>query len=328
MDMQELDQAVQRYFAAGLAPATHKTYQSAERRYLEFCGSFSLVPLPTSESILCYFAACLGQQGLAHTSIRTYLSGVRQLQIAYGWNDPGIDHMPRLRQVLKGIKIECGKKGKPSRPRLPITPTIFQKLKPIWLGGNNISFNGRMLWAASLTTFFSFCRSGEVTVENEVSYDHNTHLSFSDLAVDNATSPSVISLNIKCSKTDQGRVGCQVILGKTGDDLCPIMALLDYLTSRGDKPGALFQWQDGTPLSKTRFVEAVRQALTAAHLPAQDYAGHSFRIGAATTAAMAGLEDSTIQTLGRWKSASYQLYIRMDPRQLATLSSSLSTCNI
>ena len=178
-----------------------------------------------------------------------------------------------------------------------------------------------------LTAIFSFCCSGEVTVENEASYDHNTNLSFSD-AVDNAVSPSVISLNIKCSKTDQGRVGCQVILGKTGDDLCPIMALLDYLTSRGDKPGALFQWQDGTPLSKTRFVEAVRQALTAAHLPAQDYAGHSFRIGAATTAAMAGLEDSTIQTLGRWKSASYQLYIRMDPRQLATLSSSLSTCNI
>ena len=73
MDMQGLDQAVQRYFAAGLAPATQKTYQSAECRYLEFCSSFSLVPLPTSESLLCYFAACLGQQGLAHTSIKTYL---------------------------------------------------------------------------------------------------------------------------------------------------------------------------------------------------------------------------------------------------------------
>ena len=146
--------------------------------------------------------------------------------------------------------------------------------------------------------------------------------------MDNAASPSVISLNIKCSKTDQGRVGCQVVLDKTGDDLCPIEALLDYLARWGDKPGELFQWQDQTPLSKTRFVEAVRQALTAVHLPVQDYAGHSFRIGAATMAAMVGLEDSTIQTLGRWKSASYQLYIRMDPHQLATLSSSRSSYNI
>ena len=124
---------------------------------------------------------------------------------------------------------------------------------------------------------------------NKASYDYITHLSFSDLAVDNVVSPSVISLNIQCSKTDQGRVGCQVILGKTGDVLCPIMALLDYLTRRGGKPEALFQWQNGTPLSKTWFVEAIRQALTAARLSARDYVGYSFGIGSAKTAAMAGL---------------------------------------
>ena len=61
MEMQELDQVVQRYFAAGLARATHKTYQSAECRYLEFCSSFSILTLPISESILCSFVACLGQ---------------------------------------------------------------------------------------------------------------------------------------------------------------------------------------------------------------------------------------------------------------------------
>ena len=185
-----------------------------------------------------------------------------------------------------------------------------------------------MLWAASLTTLFSSSHSSDVTVENEASYDHNTHLSFSNLAMDNTVSSSVMSLNIKCSKTNQCRVGCLVILGKTVDDHCPIMALLDNLTRRRHKSEALFQWHDGTPLSKTWFVEAVRQALTTAYLPAQDYAGHSFRIGAATTAAMVELEYSTIQTLGWWKSVSYQLYTRMDPHQLGTVSFSLSICNI
>ena len=307
--------------------STRKTYQVAERRYITFCNSFALMPLPTSEAILCYYVACLGQQGLAHTSIRTYLSGVRQLQIAHGLEDPKIDQMPRLRQILKGVKVERGKEGKASRPRMPITPTILRKIKVIWLNGGT-SFNSVMLWAAALVTFFSFCRSGEVTVEDESKYDANTHLSFADVMVDNAASPSVVSLNIKYSKTDQGRVGVRVILGRTGDDLCPVSALLDYLSRRGNKPGALFQWQDGTPLSKTKFVEATRQALTAAQLPAKDYTGHSFRIGAATTAAMAGLEDSAIQTLGRWKSSSYLLYIRMNPRQLAAMSSSLSKCRI
>jgi len=125
-----------------------------------------------------------------------------------------------------------------------------------------------MLWAAALVTFFSFCRSGEVTVEDENKYDTKTCLSFEDIAVDNVDLPPVISLNIKYSKTGQGRVGVRVTLGRTGDDLCPNSALLNYLSWRGSKLGALFQWQDGKPLSKTKFIEATRQALTIYNKPA------------------------------------------------------------
>jgi len=64
------------------------------------------------------------------------------------------------------------------------------------------SYNFIILWAASLTTFYSFCRSGEITVENDNMHDPSIHLSFSGKAVDNAESPKVISLNIKHSKTD------------------------------------------------------------------------------------------------------------------------------
>ena len=235
--------------------------------------------------------------------------------------------MPRLHQVLRGVKIERGKAGKAPRTRLPITPLILKKMRPIWIGQHQ-SHNSVMLWAASLTTFFSFCRSGEITIENEKEYDPQLHLSFSDITVDNAESPKVISLNIKRSKTDQGAVGVRVILGETDDDICPVSVLMEYLSRRGDSPGALFQWDNRVPLSKTKFVEAVCQALTTAGLPAKDYSGHSFRIGAATTAATAGLEDSTIQTLGRWKSSAYQLYIRTSPQHLAAVASTLSRCAV
>ena len=117
---------------------------------------------------------------------------------------------------------------------------------------------------------------------------------------------------------------------KTGDDLFPLSALLNYLSRRGNKAGTLLApcchpggWH---PVVKNK-IPGCNIALSAAHLPAKDYAGHIFRIGI-TTAAMTDLEDSTIQTLGHWKSSSYQLNIRANLRQLASMSASLSKCDI
>jgi len=61
-----------------------------------------------------------------------------------------------------------------------------------------------MLWATALTTSFSFCRSGEIMVENQQKYNPAVHLSFGDIATDDALSPTIVSLNMKMSKTDQG----------------------------------------------------------------------------------------------------------------------------
>ena len=79
-------------------------------------------------------------------------------------------------------------------------------------------------------------------------------------------------------------------------------------------------FRDGKPLTRERFVQQVRAALSQAGINYKGYSGHSFRIGAATTAAKRGVADATIKMLGRWKSSAYQLYIRTPRDQLAGVS--------
>ena len=142
-----------------------------------------------------------------------------------------------------------------------------------------------MLWAASCLCFFGFLRSGEVVAPSPQQYDPASHLCVADVKVDDRRAPSFLEVRIKASKTDPFRQGVTIYVGSTGDELCPVVAVLAYMTARGGTPRPLFQWEDGRYLTREKFVVGVRSALSEAGLIARDYAGHSFRIGAATTAA-------------------------------------------
>ena len=73
-------------------------------------------------------------------------------------------------------------------------------------------------------------------------------------------------------------------------------------------------------------MDSVRSALTKVNLPADILTDHSFRIGAATTAASADIYDSSIQSLGDWKNNAYLVFIRTKPHKLAKISSTMSLC--
>ena len=224
---------------------------------------------------------------------------------------------------MKGIKSHQGKQGRQSRSRLPITPLILRKIKQIWSTPPQ-NYDNTMLWAAATLCFFGFLRAGEIIVPSDKGYDPTAHLSFSDIAVDNMANPSIMQVHIKASKTDPFRKGVSIYVGRTGNDLSPIAAMLTYLSIRGGDAGQLFHFHDSRPLTRECFVAKVRGALTAAGIEENKYAGHSFRIGAATTAAQCGIPDATIQLLGRWESTAYLLYVRTPRDKLAAISATLS----
>ena len=82
--------------------------------------------------------------------------------------------------------------------------------------------------------------------------------------------------------------------------------------------------QNGGPLTQQQLVTEVRRCLKAAGVNHSFFSGHSFRIGAATMAARAGVPSHLIKMLGRWESEAYLLYVRTPREELAQISTLLA----
>ena len=77
--------------------------------------------------------------------------------------------------------------------------------------------------------------------------------------------------------------------------------------------GPVFILEGGRPCDGGLFDNFLRRCVLAAGLDVERYKAHSFRIGAAATAAEAGIADAEIQRLGRWdlEVEAFQRYIRI-----------------
>ena len=206
------------------------------RRYINFCSHSGLTAYPSSEDTLCKFVGFLGPKKLKHQSIKSYLSGIRYYIIEQSHPDPFLKDMPRLQYVPRGIKSEEAKAQAQTKQRLPVTPALFMKMYSS-LQSNPYDFDN-MIWSASLVCFFSFMRSGEITIPSQSAYDPSVHLNFADVSVDDLTNPTIIQLSIKQSKTDPFRHGVNMYLGSTGNTLCPVTALLNYFVSERKTSGS------------------------------------------------------------------------------------------
>ena len=154
-----------------------------------------------------------------------------------------------------------------------MTTDILHKIHIVLLRNPN-HFDNIMLWSAFQLCFFGFLRSGEITIPNASAYDPSVHLNYADIACDNPSSPTMLRICIKASKTDPFRHGVNICIGNTSNSLCPVSALLNYLIIRGSAPGLLFHFSDNSPLTKSRFTTKFRELLTLAGVDCSLYAGH------------------------------------------------------
>ena len=271
--------------------------------------------LPASELTLIYFASHLAKT-VSYDTIKLYLVAVQDLHREL--NFPlHIHNMHRLQKVLTGIKRLA---PSTKRDRFPITTQILTAIHNYLRPALSTNLDHIMLWAAFTLAFFAFLRASEFTCNGP--FNPEVHLTSQDITFHpDMQSPSYMRVRIKQSKTDPFRQGCTLTIAKSTSPICSVMAMKDYILQAqppASRPLFMFS-QSGSWLTRSSLTKELRFILHQCGFSSNNFYSHSFRIGAATSAAAAGLPAWLIKVLGRWRSDCYELYIKTPQSTILTV---------
>ncbi|PJE77718.1 hypothetical protein CI610_03353 [invertebrate metagenome] len=289
-----------------IAPQTQALYRRAFQALHQFVNrDFHLQTcLPTTVGTLVYFIAHLSQQKMAAATVSTYTAAIGYINRLAGHPDPTQSFI--VKKILTSIQ-----RGS-YRPdtRLPITPNILNKLVHSLPHIASSHYQACMLKAMYLLAFHAFLRVGEITINKSTSHV----LQFDDAKIILAGSrPSTLELTFRSFKGHYNIRPVTLAIHAKSQELstCPVTALYQYIQLRGVLPGPLFTFPGNIPVSYQHFSLCLRNSLIQAGFQPNQYTSHSFRIGAASTAAATGVPDEEIQQMGRWKSLAFKRYIRL-----------------
>ncbi|XP_078243486.1 integrase/recombinase xerD homolog [Pogona vitticeps] len=288
-----------------LAPRTCKKYGAASAEFAEFRRLRELEQLwPAPVEHIQQFIVALHWKGLTPGTIKGKLAALGFYAKANGIRDLSGDF--RIRKMLEGWSREMGGR---QDDRTPMSPAILERLGDLWGTLCRDRYEEALFHAAALLAFFGAMRISELVASGKGDVSKKA-LQMEDVAVEEGQ----VRIRLRRSKTDQRGLGRMIILGQCSiRKICPVKALREFMMFRGITSGYFFQHTNGIPLTKYQFWKITDMALERAGISDMRFGTHSFRIGAASTAAALGYDVDKIKRLGRWSSKCYKKYIRQLP---------------
>lgn len=296
-----VDGTIIRLFQAALAPATKRAYRHALGECAKFLGfsSFHSICIPLSEYQVIHYIAFLFNMGLSYPSIVSRLSALSYGLKSRNW--PLVTRSFLVMQALRGVRSLSSRQGK---NKFPVTPDVLRRLCTVLQQSSYSHYDQCALKAMFLLAFHAFLRVGEICSSRHA-------LSLCDVIMHG----SYVRVSFKSFKFSQGR-SPHVFIPSHPSMLCPVAALHVFLKVRGTSPGRLFINSSGSPYSVLWFRSALSKISELAGLRAWGITPHSFRVGAATSAAALGIPEDTIQRMGRWSSRAFMRYIKYQVNRL------------
>ena len=118
------------------------------------------------------------------------------------------------------------------------------------------------------------------------------------LCCDVELTPTTVTIHLWQSKTDPFRPGQSITLQATSTSTYPVQAINLFNDMITVKTGPLYHRGHFDLLSQEQLTRALHNLLQLSGYEQNHYASHSFRVGASTTAAVAGLPTWLIKTMG------------------------------
>lgn len=243
--------------------------------------------------------AFLFNSNLSYSSIVSRLSAISFWIRAKGWSLVTQSHL--VFRALRGVRALSFQSG---NPKFPITPDVLNSLCSYLPSAGFSNYEVICFRAMFLLAFHAFLRVGELCGSKHA-------LQLSDVSLHD----SYLAIHFASFKFSCGRYP-KIFIPARPYQHCPVKAMREYLSKRGLNTGPLFLDHDGKPLSISSFRASLKRVVKTAGLSSKGISPHSFRIGAATTAAALGIPDETIQRMGRWTSRAFLRYIRFHVNKL------------
>lgn len=325
-----LQHGVHRLWLLALSASTRRSYSTGLKvfqQFLNFCHIQHPIHRCCHELYLQKFISyCFYVLHLRTSSIRGYLSAIRYYCLSLGLSDPLRHSNGQLRFSLFTLLRATEKfQKKPLLPRLPIDITLLSQLCHLLTGYYFDSYWDCLLKAVFSVAFFGFLRIGEFTADR---FSRLRHLCLDDLTLESNSA----TLLLKHSKADRLNKGVVIRYFRTHNRVCPIRTLRSYISARSKlfstanpRQTPLFIMPNGKALSRSETVKRLRILLSNIGVDASRYSGHSFRIGAASTAAKARIPIYLIKLLGRWSSSAYRRYINVSSATIETAISAMAS---
>ena len=246
------------------------------------------------------FISYLFQQGFAASTITSTISAISFVHKLCSLQDPTTSFL--IKKLLSGAYNMRGTLDS----RLPIDISILSSLIINSSKANFTHYMKTMFNAMCTLAFHAFLRIGEFCITTSTKLPHLIQLK--DISV---ITDSYMVITIRHFKHNHQQRPVSLNITTTKQTACPVWCMQHYLKLRGQSPGPLFINPDGTPVHRLHFTRQLKLVLSiTGHNPA-NFNGHSFRIGAASTAAAKGLSDAQIQYMGRWNTNAFRRYIRI-----------------